>query len=92
MSGRQPTTEMARPRLYATEEERLAAKRASWQKYNLAHASERAAHNKLYCKREDVKEKRRELRKLKKSEKPEAEALENSSEKNAGDALDWYDS
>ncbi len=54
---------MARPRLYATEEERLAARRASWQKYNLAHASERAAHNKLYCKREDVKAKRHELRK-----------------------------
>ena len=71
---------MARPRLYATEEERLAAKRASWQKYNLAHASERAAHNKLYCKRGDVKEKRRELRKLKKS----AEAVENISEKMQG--------
>lgn len=60
---------MARPRIYATEEERLAAKRASWQKYNLAHASERAAHNKLYCKRDDVKERRREIRKLKKSER-----------------------
>jgi hypothetical protein len=60
---------MARPPVYATEEERLAARRASWQKYNLSHASERAAHNKMYCKRDDVKEKRRVIRKLKKSPK-----------------------
>ena len=55
---------MARPRIYATEEQRQAAKRASWQKYNLAHKSERAAHNKVYCQREDVKAKRREHNKV----------------------------
>ena len=53
---------MARPRLYSTEEERRDAKQASWQKYNKAHKTERAAHNKQYCQREDVKERRRQLR------------------------------
>ena len=53
---------MARPRLYSTEEERRDAKQASWQKYNKAHKAERAAHNKQYCQREDVKERRRQLR------------------------------
>ena len=52
---------MGRPQIYATEEQRQAAKRASWQKYNVAHKAERAAHNKVYCQREDVKAKRREL-------------------------------
>ena len=52
---------MARPRLYATEEERRAAQRAAWQKYNKAHKAERAAQNKQYCSREDVKARRREL-------------------------------
>ena len=51
---------MARPRVYATDEERKAALRASWQKYNAAHKAERAAHNKAYCTREEVKAKRRE--------------------------------
>ena len=55
---------MARRRIYATEEERQAAKKASWQKYNLAHKSERAAHNKVYCQRADVKAKRREHNKM----------------------------
>jgi len=50
---------MARPRLYATEEERREALRASWQKYNKAHKQERAAHNKAYVQREDVKARRR---------------------------------
>ena len=53
---------MARPRLYSTEEERRDAKQASWQKYNKAHKAKRAAHNKQYCQREDVKERRRQLR------------------------------
>ena len=52
---------MARPRVYATEEERQAALRASWQKYNAAHRAERAAHNKLYCVREDVKARKKTL-------------------------------
>ena len=52
---------MARPRVYATEEERRAALRASYQKYNAAHKAERAAHNKTYCARDDVKARRREL-------------------------------
>ena len=59
---------MARPRIYASEEERQAAKRASWQGYNLAHKSERAAHNKVYCQRADVKAKRREHYRAKKLE------------------------
>ena len=45
---------------YATEEERVAARRASWKKYNEAHKAERAAHNKEYAKKEHVKAKRRE--------------------------------
>ena len=50
---------MARPRLYATEEERRAAQTAAWQKYNKAHKQERAAHNKTYVQREEVKARRR---------------------------------
>ena len=57
---------MGRPQVYATEEQRQAAKRASWQKYNVAHKAERAAHNKVYCQRDDVKAKRRELYRAKK--------------------------
>ena len=59
---------MGRPQVYATEEQRQAAKRASWQKYNVAHKAERAAHNKVYCQREDVKAKRRENYRAKKPE------------------------
>jgi hypothetical protein len=50
---------MARPRLHATEEDRRAALRAAWQKYNKAHKQERAAHNKTYVQREEVKARRR---------------------------------
>ncbi len=50
---------MARPRLYATEEERRDALRVAWQKYNKAHKQERAAHNKTYVQREAVKSRRR---------------------------------
>ena len=53
---------MARPRVYATDEERQSALRASWQKYNAAHRAERAAHNKTHCHREDIKQRRKELR------------------------------
>ena len=59
---------MARPRLYTTEEERRDAKQASWQKYNKAHKTERAAHNKQYCQREDIKERRRQLRTQRKND------------------------
>ena len=52
---------MGRPQIYATEEQRQAAKSAAWQRYNVAHKAERAAHNKVYCQREDVKAKRSEL-------------------------------
>ena len=52
---------MARPRVYATDEERRAAIRASWQQYNAAHKAERAEHNTAYCAREDVKATRRGL-------------------------------
>ena len=48
---------MGRPQVYATDEQRQAAKRASWQKYNVAHKAERAAHNKMHCQRDDVKAK-----------------------------------
>ena len=54
-------TKMARPRLYATEEERRAAQRAAWQKYNKAHKQERANHNRQYCQREEVKARRRDM-------------------------------
>ena len=52
---------MARPRLYATKEERRAAQREAWQKYNKAHKQERAAHNKAYLQREEVKARRRAM-------------------------------
>ena len=65
---------MARPRVYATGEERRAALRASWQKYNAAHRAERAAHNKAYCQREDIKQHRRELRVARTIAKRSAEA------------------
>ncbi len=52
---------MGRPRIYATDKQRQAAKRASWQKYNVAHKAERAAHNKVCCQMDDVKAKRRGL-------------------------------
>ena len=61
-----PEIKMARPKIYYTEEERREAKQASWQKYNKTHKAERAAHNKQYCQREDVKERRRQLYKAKK--------------------------
>ena len=50
-----------RPKLYHTEDERGAALRAAWRKYNKAHRAERSAHNKIYSRREDVKQRRREL-------------------------------
>jgi len=53
---------MARPKLYATDAERNEAKRIAWQKYNKTHKLERAAHNKDYCKRDYVKERRRQLK------------------------------
>ena len=57
---------MARPKIHHTEEERKTALRASWQKYNQAHKAERAAHNRAYSLREDVKQRRKELREIKK--------------------------
>ena len=71
---------MARPRVYATEEERQAALRASWQKYNAAHRAERAAHNKAYCQREDVKQHRKERRVARTIAKRSAEAAPSSQE------------
>ena len=59
---------MGRPQVYATDEQRQAAKWASRQKYNVAHKAERAAHNKVYCQREDVKAKSREKYRAKKPE------------------------
>ena len=59
---------MARPRLYATEEERQAAQREAWQKYNKAHKQERAAHNKTYVQREEVKTRRRFMNKQRASQ------------------------
>ena len=53
---------MAQQRAYATEEERRAAIKASYQTYKLTHREARAAHNKAYCQREDIKQRRRELR------------------------------
>ena len=45
-----------------TEEDRIAARRATWRKYNHAHKAERAAHNKEYVQKEDVKARRRQMR------------------------------
>ena len=52
-------TKMAKV-VYNTEEERRAARCATYAKYNQAHKAERAAHNKAYVQRLDVKTKRRE--------------------------------
>ena len=52
---------MGRPKLYHAEDERRAALRAAWRKYNRAHRTERCAHNEVYSKRDDVKQRRREL-------------------------------
>ena len=41
-----------------TEQERVAARRAAWQKYNEAHRAERAAHNKEYVQKDIVKARR----------------------------------
>ena len=57
---------MARPKLYHTEEERRTALRASWQTYNKLHKAQRAAHNRAYSQRDDVKQCRKELRLYKK--------------------------
>ena len=45
---------------YATEAERIAARRNAWAKYNQAHRIERAAHNKEHVQKEYVKARRRE--------------------------------
>ena len=45
-----------------TEEERIAARRATWRKYNHAHKAERAAHNKEYVQKTFVKARRSQTR------------------------------
>ena len=57
-----------RPKLYHTEDERGAALRAAWRKYNKAHRAERSAHNKIYSRCEDVKQRRRELYLIRKND------------------------
>ena len=52
---------MAAPRKHFTEEERRAALRACWRAYNAKHRAERAAHNREYIRRPDVKERARVL-------------------------------
>ena len=52
---------LGRPKAYHTEDERRAALRVAWRKYNKAHRAERSAHNKIYSQRDDVKQRRREL-------------------------------
>ena len=73
---------MGRPRLYATEEERRAAQRAAWQKYNKAHKQERANHNRQYCQREEVKARRRDMYR---------ERAQQARVEDGGYALKWYD-
>ena len=53
---------MARPRVYSTEEERRVAIKASYHTYNSAHRAERAAHNQAYCHCEYINQCRRDLR------------------------------
>ena len=55
-----------------TEEERIAARRASWQKYNLAHKEHRATHNKEYVQKPLVKERRQQKRAQAKLQLPTA--------------------
>ncbi len=45
-----------------TEQERIDARRVTWQKYNRTHKQERAKHNKEYVQRDDIKQRRRILR------------------------------
>jgi len=47
---------MAAPRKHFTEEDRREALRACWRAYNAKHRAERAAHNREYIRRPDVKE------------------------------------
>ena len=54
-----------------TEPERIAARRATWQKYNEEHRAERAAHNKAYVQKEDVKARRRQSRVVRTQSIPE---------------------
>ena len=77
---------MARPRVYATDEERQAALRASWQTYNVAHRAERAAHNKAYCQREDIKQRRTELRAARANAKRSAGGTPSSQEQSSAQA------
>ena len=55
-----------------TEEERIAARRAAWQKYNLAHKEHRATHNKEYVQKPLVKERRQQKRAQAKLQLPTA--------------------
>ena len=45
---------------YATEEERIAARRNTWARYNRAHKAERCQHNKAHVQKDYVKARRRE--------------------------------
>ena len=45
-----------------TDQERVDARRATWQKYNRTHKQERAAHNKEYVQRDDIKRRRQIIR------------------------------
>ena len=52
---------MGRQAIYS-EEERVARRRAAWQKYNKSHKLERAEHNRWYVQLEHVKLKRQQRR------------------------------
>ena len=84
-----PLPPMARPRVFASDEERQAALRASWQKYNAAHRAERAAHNKAYCQRGDTKQRRKELRVVRAIAKRSADATPSDQEQPSTRAR-WY--
>ena len=62
---------MGRPKKYETEEEKREALRSSWRRYNAAHRAERSAHNKVYAQRAEVKERIRQLRKMRESRQVE---------------------
>ena len=56
----QSLSTMGRPPQYKTEEDRVSALRASWRSYGAQHREERRLQNKLYNKKPEVIERRRE--------------------------------
>ena len=66
---------MGRPPLYKTEEARVSALRASWRAYGAQHREERRLQNKLYNKKPEVIERRRERYHAKRQKSEQGEPM-----------------